>query len=367
MSLGIEAYNLVTKFESFSPHRTGGVGNQQVIDWLTNYLKASSWKVHLDDFSYQHYEGKFKSQTYNIDGMLLYYSALGKGKIENPLFFRLDDGMESYLTNSSNLHELEVLIIQKLVSDAQLSGYDGLILESISKSEHLSAINSHNAYDLNFPIILVDKKTFNYIGDKKDISISYEASLVKNHSSNILATCNVRKNESPFVITTPMSGWFSCAGERGCGVSIALLVAREIAKYHYVDLIFANGHELGYRGAYKFLESYKKKPKAVLHLGSCLANKKTELTGTCYSNNFKDISDNLAKLGILAQSPDDNVSENEWVGESKCWAAKNAPMLSVAGTNPYFHTEADVTSSVTSPALLDRFIKSLSKAALSLV
>ena len=65
--------------------------------------------------------------------------------------------MKSYFTNSSNLHELEELIIQKLVRDAQLSGYDGLILESISKSEHLSAINSHNAYDLNFPIILVDK------------------------------------------------------------------------------------------------------------------------------------------------------------------------------------------------------------------
>jgi hypothetical protein len=84
MSLGIEAYNLVTKFESFSPHRTGVVGNQKVIDWLTNYLKASSWTVHLEDFSYQHYEGKFRSQTYNIDGMLLYYSVLGKGKIENP-------------------------------------------------------------------------------------------------------------------------------------------------------------------------------------------------------------------------------------------------------------------------------------------
>ena len=367
MSLGTEAYNLVTKFESFSPHRTGGVGNQQVIDWLTNYLKASSWSVHLDDFSYQHYEGKFKSQTYNINGMLLYYSVLGKGKIENPLFFRLDDGIESNFTNSSNLHEVEELIIQKLVRDAQLSGYDGLILESISKSEHLSAINSHDAYDLNFPIILVDKETFNYIRDKKDVSISYEASVVKNQSSNILATRNIRKKESPFVITTPISGWFSCAGERGCGVSIALLVAREIAKYHSVDLIFANGHELGYRGAYKFVESYKKKPKAVLHLGSCLANKNTDFTGICYSNKFKDISDNLTKLGILTKSPDNNVSENEWVGESKCWATKNVPMLSVAGTNPYFHTVADVTSSVTSPELLGKFIKSLSKAALSLV
>ena len=367
MSLGKEAYNLVTKFESFSPHRTGGVGNQKVIDWLTNYLRVSSWKVHLEDFSYQHYEGEFKSQTYQIEGMLLYYSVLGKGKIENPLFFRLDDGMESNLINSSNLHEVEELIIQKLVSDAQLSGYDGLILESISKSEHLSAINSHSAYDLNFPIILVDKETFNYIRDKRDFSISYEASVVKNQSSNILATCNIRKKECPFVITTPISGWFSCAGERGCGISIALLVAREIAKYHSVDLVFANGHELGYRGAYKFVESYEKKPKAVLHLGSCLANKNTDFTGTCYSNNFKDISNNLTKLGILTKSPDNNISENEWVGESKCWAAKNVPMLSVAGTNPYFHTEADVTPSVTSPKLLDGFIKTLSKAALSLV
>jgi hypothetical protein len=367
MSLGIEAYNLVTKFESFSPHRTGGVGNQKVIDWLTNYLRVSSWKVHLEDFSYQHYEGEFKSQTYQIEGMLLYYSVLGKGKIENPLFFRLDDGMESNLINSSNLHEVEELIIQKLVSDAQLSGYDGLILESISKSEHLSAINSHGAYDLNFPIILVDKETFSYIRDKRDFSISYEASVVKNQSSNILATCNIRKKECPFVITTPISGWFSCAGERGCGISIALLVAREIAKYHSVDLVFANGHELGYRGAYKFVESYDKQPKAVLHLGSCLANKNTDFTGTCYSNNFKDISNDLAKLGILTKSPDNNISENEWVGESKCWAAKNVPMLSVAGTNPYFHTEADVTPSVTSAKLLDGFIKSLSKAALSLV
>ena len=75
----------------------------------------------------------------------------------------------------------------------------------------------------------------------------------------------------------------------------------------------------------------------------------------------------MAKLGILTKSPDNNISENEWVGESKCWAAKNVPMLSVAGTNPYFHTEADVTPSVTSPKLLDGFIKSLSKAALSLV
>ena len=367
MSLGIEAYNLVTKFESFSPHRTGGAGNQRVLDWLTNYLKTSSWIVHLDDFSYQHYDGKFKSHTYSIDGMLLYYSVLGEGKIENPSFFRLNDALESNFTNSSNLHEHEELIIQKLVKEAHLSGYDGLILESISKSEDLSAINSHSAYDLNFPVILVDKETFNYMRDKKDFNISYEASIAKSQSFNILATCDASKKEPPFVITTPVSGWFSCAGERGCGVSIALLVARKIAKYHSVDLVFANGHELGYRGAYKFVESYKKKPKAVLHLGSCLANKNTDFTGICYSNNFKDISESLAELEILTQSPVDNVSENEWVGESKCWASRNVPMLSIAGTNPYFHTEADVASSVTSPALLDRFIRSISKAALYLV
>ena len=33
----------------------------------------------------------------------------------------------------------------------------------------------------------------------------------------------------------------------------------------------------------------------------------------------------------------------------------------------YFHTEADLTPSVTSPALLDRFIKSILKAAVFLV
>ena len=367
MSIGIDSYNLVKKFESFSSHRTGGAGNQKVIVWLRNYLKASSWTVCLNEFSYKHYEGKFKSQKHDLEGMLLYYSVLGKGKIENPLFFRLTDGLENNISTSTNFHEDEELIIQKLVSDAQLSGYDGLILESISKSGHLSAINSHSAYDLNFPIILVDKQIFNKIKDKKDCNISYDASAVKKQSYNILATRNIRKKESPFVITTPISGWFSCAGERGCGVSIALLVAQEIAKYHYVDLVFANAHELGYKGAYEFVHSYNKKPKAVLHLGSCLANTNTEYTGICYSNHFKDIAVILNELEISTGSPNNNICENEWVGESKCWAKKDVPMLSIAGTNPYFHTSADLTSSVTSPFLLEKFIKSISKAALSLI
>ena len=75
----------------------------------------------------------------------------------------------------------------------------------------------------------------------------------------------------------------------------------------------------------------------------------------------------MTELGILTQPPDDNVSEDQWVGESKFWAAKNVPMLSLAGTNPYFHTEPDVTTSVTSPALLDRFMQSISKATVFLV
>ena len=31
-------FNFVKEYESFSPHRTGGVGNGNVLSWLKNYL-----------------------------------------------------------------------------------------------------------------------------------------------------------------------------------------------------------------------------------------------------------------------------------------------------------------------------------------
>lgn len=361
----LDVLQVVKKYESLSPHRTGGVGNTNVLTWLNQYLELTGWNITNHKFEYKHYDSILKSNNLSFKGMLLYYSVIGKGKLKKPLFYSISDYNE--IENGTQLEDQNIdILISELTKTAIANGNDCVIIESISKFGDLCAINSSVNLKINFPIILVDRETYiKFI--KKNQLISYDASINERQTFNIIAKSYAQTEQSPLVITTPISGWFTCAGERGCGIAIALAVAKEISKYHPVDLVFANGHELGYQGAYEFVGDYKTTPKAVLHLGSCLANIDSEMISICYSKNIKNISIELHKLGIIPQAPINNRLEVCWVGESKCWASKNVPMLSIAGEHPYFHTSADVMQSVTNEKLLVDYVKYIIKAALALM
>ena len=79
------------------------------------------------------------------------------------------------------------------------------------------------------------------------------------------------------VVSTPMSGWFTCGGERGPGVAVALALAQWVAqrrpKTGYL-FDFNSGHELNGAGARRFLASGAPKPAQVrcwFHLGANIA------------------------------------------------------------------------------------------------
>ena len=68
-------------------------------------------------------------------------------------------------------------------------------------------------------------------------------------SPNIVARFrSADSTDQALVLTTPVSGWFNCAGERGCGIAIALILAEKLSAHCNVDLLLASGHELGFAG-----------------------------------------------------------------------------------------------------------------------
>lgn len=79
------------------------------------------------------------------------------------------------------------------------------------------------------------------------------------------------------VVSTPRSGWFTCAGERGGGVAAWLHLARWASRnVHDHDLAFIcnTGHEYEYLGAEQSLRDIAPKPGETafwLHLGANLA------------------------------------------------------------------------------------------------
>lgn len=82
-----------------------------------------------------------------------------------------------------------------------------------------------------------------------------------------------------FILSTPRSGWFTCAGERGSGIavwlSLALWAARALPRVN-VELLATSGHEYEYLGGEKYLEHRHPMPAQTalwLHVGANAASR----------------------------------------------------------------------------------------------
>jgi hypothetical protein len=92
---------------------------------------------------------------------------------------------------------------------------------------------------------------------------------------NVIATTGHGPRQ--IVISTPYSGWFRCAGERGSGIAVWLALARWAAERNAgvtYTFIANSAHELGYAGMRAFLDSRAPANEDViawLHLGANVA------------------------------------------------------------------------------------------------
>ncbi len=101
------------------------------------------------------------------------------------------------------------------------------------------------------------------------VHLALDARLVPGRSATIVGRWG--EDDAPVVVTTPLTGWFACAGERGTGIAIALELAATLARDLPVVLVGTTGHELEHLGARSFLAGHPLSPRAVIHLGAGLA------------------------------------------------------------------------------------------------
>jgi hypothetical protein len=79
------------------------------------------------------------------------------------------------------------------------------------------------------------------------------------------------------VISTPRSGWFTCAAERGSGLAVWLWLARRLARADHgvnIELLATSGHEYEYIGGELYLQHEAPRPEATplwVHIGASAA------------------------------------------------------------------------------------------------
>lgn len=172
------------------------------------------------------------------------------------------------------------------------------------------------------------------------------------------------------VVSTPKSGWFNCAGERGSGIAVFLALAEWMARNTAADLTFVatSGHELGYAGGAQFLKIAPPPAavKAWLHLGANVAVQEVSFAdgrpvGTKRPVTARAVTASGALVpaahrafaGVPGYETPRELTATNAAGELELFRdAGYGPIAGLLGGGPLFHTPADRAEVATTPAIL---------------
>ncbi len=91
---------------------------------------------------------------------------------------------------------------------------------------------------------------------QKTVTLAINGTFKDVKGRNVYGT--IGSGDKSIVVSTPISGWFTCGGERGSGLAIWLGLAKFISQHksEYTFVFTGNsGHENAFYGAHQFLES----------------------------------------------------------------------------------------------------------------
>ncbi|HEX3886570.1 MAG TPA: hypothetical protein VHW05_03650 [Phenylobacterium sp.] len=170
------------------------------------------------------------------------------------------------------------------LADAVARGAAGVLLVTTGPTGEAIALNvSTKRPSVDRPVALLAPKDAQPFlaaaaeGKTATLIVDGRGGRTKRRSAyNLIARLD-RKAAKTLVISTPRSGWFGCAAERGSGLAVWLSLAGWLARTHpavNVELVATSGHEYQYLGGELFLEHEATKPDATamwLHIGASAA------------------------------------------------------------------------------------------------
>lgn len=185
----------------------------------------------------------------------------------------------------------------------------------------------------------------------------------------------ISRGEKLIVVSTPQSGWFRCAAERGPGVALFLGLARWAAKlqsgpgYLFVS---TSGHELGGLGIQAFLNEFALRREQVLcwlHLGAGIAAFAWEETASGprrlrEADSRRSLMASPELLPQLSESfagqPGLTPTAGRSVGELEFIFKAGYRAFGIAAAHRFHHTPAD-SPEMTGPELLEPVATALVK------
>lgn len=384
----LEAQRILERYYGFGDKASGGPGDTACGAWIESELKALGYKVERQAFDTPAYEGEATLSSGKAKASLIPQAWV----VPTPV-----DGITGRLRLSGGNDRIAVLVlpharwstakgeVERRVLAAIKTGSEAVILVTTGPTGEAIALNAPVEKPLfDRPVaVLAPKDAEPFLqaaaqGDTATLRMSGRS--FRRPAFNVTATMKPRRNGKWLVLSTPRSGWFGCAGERGSGLAVWLMLAQWAARARLpvnIALVATSGHEYEYAGGERYIASVAPKAKDTalwVHLGANVAardwHERGPLLGPLPSADPQRFLLAAPKLvpavtqafaglpGLEKPYPSD---PKQAAGElGSILAAGYDPAMGIFGTHRFHHTRSDDLRCV-SPALIPPVVDAFAK------
>ncbi len=380
---GAQLYEDVIAYYNLGEHRTATEADLRTSQWLMEQLRAAGLKATLQSFSLRQF---FIRQTRLTIGdkpvrvvPLWFPRSTGPDPINGTLSLFENSGvpgLRGKLVLAKFPAEAGTIaasdsIRSEIILAAGRSGASAVVAVTEGATKEIVAANTlAGAEPWPIPVVLVGPRDEPMLiaaaksGAKTSLLLDGDDRRDAK-AKNVIAS--VDRGKDLIVVSTPQSGWFRCAGERGPGVALFLGLARWASRRPSgASFLFVStsGHELGGLGMSAFLKELAPAPNRVLcwiHLGAGIATYSWEET----PNGLKRL-DQPDSRRLLMTSPDlvsvlktsfDGLpglvpTTSHAVGEFELTLRSGYRTFGIAAGHRFHHTPAD-SPEMTGPEILE--------------
>ncbi|MEZ5375896.1 MAG: hypothetical protein R2733_05230 [Acidimicrobiales bacterium] len=342
---GSSLYRLVAEYGGFEHHRTGTEHERETQAWLGDHLTDRGAVVRTATYDFDQFVVAEHHVTLDgeaVEAMPLWYAGAGHHDTSD-----VDRIVWPFAGGNHGTDDAWASLIGTRPTVAATAGLDG----------KLGVPNRAPRFTLDQPVSLIAGSFAEQLLEA-DVRVVADFHRTTGESVNVFGRFG-GESASPLVITTPMTGWFACAGERGTGIAIAIELATRLGGERPVLFVGTTGHEIGYLGVDRLVnEAGFGTPAAIVHIGASTAagvvlDGEGTLSPTRLALSSLPAADGRAVVDAAADGGL-NVLENppDWFGEGEMLKRLDVPLLSFVGTFPDFHTPLDVVERVTTPSML---------------
>lgn len=368
------------EYDALGEHRTASPGDNATSPWLADKLTRSGYQTNLPSFDFDLFEPDrceiaFSDQRISLfPAWPVFETAAGGTTAQlTPIDAPDIKGKIAVVTFDHNVYTWAQPQCGEPVQNAISRGAKAVVAVTEGPTGDIVALNaipSRHAWSV--PVLLAPGREKARLMDAAAQGSNATVVSIGKRTPNVKAT-NVLAhrpgNGKTIVLSTPKSGWFHCASERGSGIAIFLALADWLARTTTADVvcIATSGHEIDGSGGRQFLSNGAPTPDRTrlwLHIGANVA---------CSTIAFADgkpirddkpsaarrITASASLLPIVQtafagqkgyETPQD-AATSEAVGEAAIFRdAGYNPILGLVGMSPLFHTRLDRAPLAAGPA-----------------